>query len=179
MSYSPRQFSERSEDLATFVQDQLNAIANEFRNQQGAASLYTDAPSAALTITTVPVKLAQFTLATPQRDYRAVQPSVAEQALYVRRPGQVGCNFTITGDVPGASEYVLELYANGAATTLIASFDPSQQTAVGTFAAFGTFRVLQRLPQIQDKFELWMRCAAGSQTFTMRRGYFSIFWLGD
>lgn len=165
-------------DLSGWVQRELRAIADELNNAQGAASLYTRADSAPLTVPVTFVPLDLFTDATPLRDWRAVWGEVPG-ALYVRRAGIVGCSFTVTGLVPGADQYVVALFVNGIETDLKATFDPSNQTAGGTFTALGTFRVVGASDRVADKFELRIRNLGGAQTFTMQRGYFSVWWIGD
>lgn len=176
LSYEPGVWS--GGNVEAYLRRELRSISDELNNAQGAASLYTDAASPLVVLTTTPQVL-DFTLATPARDYRAVQPDVAGNAIYVRRAGIVGVSFTLTALIPDADQYLVQLFANGVPTALIASFDPSQQTGGGTFAALGTFRVVASTDRVADKLDLRAFMQTGVGDWTLQRGYFSVWWLGD
>ena len=177
MPYKPRPFD--GTDLGRYVIAELDAIADEMASAQGAATLFTSVQSAQLTFTTTPQRLEQWTNLTPQRDPRSVVPSLPDGTLYVRRAGVVGVSFTVTALVPAGQEYVLEMYVNGVPTALAASIDASNQTTFATFAAFGTFRVVAGVNVVADAIALYGRMMSGSAAFTMVRGFFSAFWIGD
>lgn len=176
LSYEPGVWS--GGNVEAYLRRELRAISDELNNAQGAVSLYTDAPSALVVLTTTP-RVLDFTLATPGRDYRAVQPDVAGNAIYVRRAGIVAVSFTLNAVTPDADQYLVQLFVNDVATPLISSFDPSQQTGGGTFAALGTFRVVASTDRVADKLDLRAYMQVGVGDWTLLRGYFSVWWLGD
>ena len=176
MSYEPGVWS--GGNVEAYVRRELRAISDEMNNAQGAASLYTDALTPAVVFTTTPQVL-DFTLQTPARDFRAVQPDVAGNAIYVRRAGIVGVSFTLTALTPDVDQYLIRLYANDQPTALEAAFDPSNQTAGGTFTALGTFRVVSSTDRVADKLDLRGSMNTGVGDWTLLRGYFSVWWLGD
>jgi hypothetical protein len=177
MPYSPNPYA--GGDLARYVQDELKKISSEFSNAQGAASLYITTPQAAIAVTPAYVQITSWDGQTPQRDWRGVQPSLPDDAIYVKRVGQVGCSFVLSGLVPNAGGYRAALFVNGVETQLGADVDPSNQTAAGELVAIGTFRIGANAAVVADKFDVRIRTLSGNSTYTLQRAYFSVWWLGD
>jgi hypothetical protein len=160
------------------VRQELQAIADEMNNAQGAASLYNPAPVPLVVLTTTP-QLIEFALSTPGRDFRAIVPDAAANAIYVRRPGLIGVSFTLTGLTPDTDNYRFQLFFNDVATALEATFDASNQTTGGTVTALGTFRVVGSVDRVADKLDIRGAISTGVADWTQIRGYFSVWWLGD
>lgn len=178
MAYIPHPFlGTQPAELANYVLEELSRLSADLNASQGAASLFR-VVSTALAVDPTPQKLV-FEAFTPQRDFRAVAPELGSN-LYIRKAGVVGVSFTIDGGpLDQAGIYEVRLFVNDVPVDLFAVFDPSNQTAFGTLAAVGTFRVPGSSPQtVATRLDLRISALA-PRAFTFTKGYFSAWWLGD